>query len=223
MLLRGGLCDDRTMSADPGRVWGGMTSSERELRRREQFLAAGLELFAARGWTATTVTDVCRAARLSQRYFYEQFDSREALFLAIVDREAERIEAVVQAAAVAPGRSPRERAHGVLSALAEHFTADPRTVRVTLVESLATPAFRARRAALVEGFSALAARLMVGLSPDPRRVDERSLELSALIVSGGIAEALIASATGRMPASAEELVDHLTALYSAAAALATEP
>ncbi len=93
---------------------------------------------------------------------------------------------------------------------------------MTLVESLATPAFRARRAALVEGFSALAARLMVGLSPDPRRVDERSLQLSALIVSGGIAEALIASATGPMPASAEELVDHLTALYSAAAALGTE-
>ncbi|MDO8184971.1 TetR/AcrR family transcriptional regulator [Conexibacter sp. JD483] len=209
------------MSADPGRVWGGMTSSERELRRREQFLAAGLELFAARGWTATTVTDVCREARLSQRYFYEQFDSREALFLAVVDRAAEQIEAVVQAAANAPGRSAQEQAHGVLSALAEHFAADPRTVRVTLVESFATPAFRARRAVLVERFSALAARLMVGLAPDPSAVDARSLQLSALIVSGGIAEALIASATGRAPADPDELVTHLTALYTAAAALAT--
>ncbi len=210
------------MSVDPGRVWGGMTSSERELRRREQFLAAGLELFAARGWTATTVTDVCRAARLSQRYFYEQFPSREELFLAIVDREARADRGGRAGGRRRPGRSPRERAHGVLTALAEHFAADPRTVRVTLVESLATPAFRARRAALVEGFSALAARLMVGLAPDPRRVDERSLQLSALIVSGGIAEALIASATGPTPVPAAELVDHLTALYSAAAALATK-
>lgn len=209
------------MSADPGRVWGGMTTSERELRRREQFLAAGLELFAARGWAATTVTDVCRAARLSQRYFYEQFASREELFLAVVDRAAEQIELVVRAAATVPGRSAQERARGVLAALAAHFADDPRTVRVTLVESLATPAFRARRAALVESFSALAARLMVGLSPDPARVDERSLQLSALIVSGGIAEALIASATGPAPARPDELVDHLTALYTAAAALGT--
>ncbi|MDW5594919.1 TetR/AcrR family transcriptional regulator [Conexibacter stalactiti] len=208
------------MSTDSGRVWGGMTPTEREQRRREQFLAAGLEVFGERGWAASTVLDVCREARLSQRYFYEQFASREALFLAVVDRAAEQIEAVVRAAAVAPGRSPQERAAGVLTALAEHFTADPRTVRVTLVESLATPQFRARRARLVEAFGALAARLMVGLSADPSTVDRRSLELSALVISGGIAEALIASATGRAPASAAELVGHLTALYTAAAAMA---
>jgi AcrR family transcriptional regulator len=211
------------MSAEPGRVWGGMTPTEREQRRREQFLAAGLEVFGERGWAASTVLDVCRAARLSQRYFYEQFASREALFLAVVDRAAEQIEAVVEAAAVAPGRTPQERAEGVLRALAEHFTADPRTVRVTLVESLATPQFRTRRAALVETFSTLAARLMVGLSPDPATVDRRSLQLSALVISGGVAEALIASATGRAPAPAAELVAHLTALYTAAAAMAAGP
>lgn len=209
------------MSAEPGRVWGGMTTSEREERRREQFLAAGLELFGERGWAATTVTDVCRTARLSQRYFYEQFDDREALFLAVIDRAGEQIEALVRAAATAPASTPRERAAGVLRALADDFADDPRTVRVTLVESLATPAFRARRAALMESFGALAAELMVGLSPDPERVDRRSLWLSAQIVSGGIAEALIATATGRAPATADELVEHLTALYVAAAAMAT--
>jgi AcrR family transcriptional regulator len=228
LLTDGPLCDDRPMgskvaerSADPGRVWGGMTPSERELRRREQFLAAGLEVFGERGWAGTTVLDVCRAAKLSQRYFYEQFSGREALFLAVVDRAGEQVVAVVREAANAPDRTPQERAAGVLTALAEQFAADPRTVRVTLVESLATPVFRERRAALMETFSALAARLMAGLSPDPSQVDEESLRLSATIVSGGIAEVLIATATGRAPATAPELVDHLTALYSAAAAMAT--
>ncbi len=51
-------------AADPGRVWGGMTPAEREERRREQFLEAGLEVFGTRGWAGTTVRDVCRAARL---------------------------------------------------------------------------------------------------------------------------------------------------------------
>lgn len=206
--------------ADPGRVWGGMTPTEREGRRREQFLAAGLEVFGSQGWAGTTVLDVCRAARLSQRYFYEQFSGREALFLAVVDRAGEEIQAVVREAANAPGETARERAAGVLTALAAQFAADPRMVRVTLVESLATPDFRARRAALLETFSALAARLMAGLVPDAAQLDERSLRLSATIVTGGIAEALIASATDRAPAPADELVAHLTALYSAAAELA---
>lgn len=210
------------MSAEPGRVWGGMTPSERERRRREQFLAAGLELFGGGGWAATTVTDVCRAARLSQRYFYELFATREALFLAVVDRAGEQIEAVVRAAVAAPAASPRERAAGVLRALADHFAADPRTVRVTLVESLATAEFRARRAVLLETFGDLAAELMVGLAPAGARVDERSLRLSAQIVSGGIAEALIATATGRAPAEPDVLVAHLTALYTAAAGLASD-
>jgi AcrR family transcriptional regulator len=209
------------MSAEPGRVWGGLTTPEREQRRREQFLAAGLEVFGERGWATTTVQDICRAAKLSQRYFYEQFARREALFLAVVDRASDEVEAVVRAAAAVPNRSPQQRAEGVLTALAEHFTADPRAVRVTLVETFATPEFRARRSVLVGAFGALASELMVGLSPDPKHVDRRSLELSALVLSGGIAEALIASVSGRAPAEATELVAHLTALYTAAAAMAT--
>jgi AcrR family transcriptional regulator len=201
-----------------GRVWGGMTTAEREERRRAQLLEAGLEVFGTRGWYGTTVLDLCRAAKLSQRYFYDHFASREALFLAVVDRLGEQVEEVVRVASTAPNRTPAQRTAGVLTALAEHFTADPRIVRVTLVESFATDAFRARRAALIASFSTLAARLMATLHPNATS-DPRDLELSALILSGGIAEALIASSAGRTPATSAELVEHLTRLYTAAARL----
>ena len=206
------------MSAETGRVWGGMTTAEREQRRREQLLEAGLEVFVVRGWYGTTVLDLCRTAKLSQRYFYDHFPSREALFLAVVDRVAERVEALVRVASTAEGQTPAQRTEGVLTALAEYFTADPRIVRVALVESFATEELRARRAALIASFSALAARLMATLE-EGADADPRSLELSALILSGGIAEALVASAGGRAPADAPELVAHLTRLYTAAAGL----
>jgi AcrR family transcriptional regulator len=209
------------MATDAGRVWGGMTTPEREQRRRAQLVAAGLEVFGERGWAGATVQDICRAAKLSQRYFYEHFADREALFLAVVDHLAGQVEAVVREAAGVEDRPPKERAAGVLTALAAFFTADPRTVRVALVESFATPALRARRAALVESFAVLASRLMVGLSPHPERTDRRSLELSALVLSGGVAEALVASVSGRSPATASELVEHLTELYAVAAAMGT--
>lgn len=200
------------------RVYGGMSAGERSTRRREQFLAAGLEVFAERGWAAGTVADVCRAAALSPRYFYDLFGSREDLFRAVTARIGDEVRATVRAAAARPDLAPQQRARGVLAALAEYFTADPRTVRVALMESLATEGFRRDRRELLESFGALAARLMRSLRTADR--DDRSLETSAAILTGGLVELLIAGAEDRVPAAAlDRLLDRLTALYTAAAQL----
>ena len=207
------------MSQRQGRIYGGMTPDEREQRRRTQFLDAGLEVFATSGWAGATVLDICRAARLSQRYFYELFPSREALFLAVMDRIADDVEVVVREAAIAPGRTAPERARGVLAAITGYFRADDRTLKVVLVESMATADFRAYRAALLASFSALGAQLMRSLHPGPGEVDPRHLELGAAVISGGFAEALIAAVTAEAPASDDDLVEYLARLYTAAAGL----
>ena len=201
------------------RTYGGLTRREREARRREQLLDAGLEVFAAKGWSGATVLDVCRGAGLSQRYFYDEFPDREALFVAITERIAAEVQAVVRTAAGQPDRTPEDRVRRVLGALAAYFADDPRTVQVALVESFGTPELRAHRARLLAAFSAIAARLMRSLRPDPDGAGARGLLLSATVLSGGIAEALVAAATGDLPAERDELVDHLTRLYTAAAAM----
>lgn len=211
------------MTATTGRVYGGLTPEERHLRRRDQLLEAGLEVFAMKGWAGTAVLDVCQTARLSQRYFYEHFSDREALFLAVSEKIADEVEHVVRAAASEAEETPEQRARGVLQALAAYFARDPRTVRVALVESFATARLRAHRAELLASFAALGSRLMRTLHPEPNRASARSLELSALVLSGGIAEAMIASdaAAASAPPSLDELVDHLVELWTAAAAMAT--
>lgn len=200
------------------RVYGGMSAEERSTRRREQFLAAGLVVFADRGWAASTVADVCRAAALSPRYFYELFGSREDLFRAVTTRIGDEVRATVRSAVAVPDLDPEQRARGVLAALAEYFTADPRTVRVALMESLATEEFRRERRELIEGFGSLAARLMRSLRTQER--DDRSLQTSAAVLTGGLVELLIAGAEEPMtPATLGRLLDRLTALYTAAARL----
>ncbi|WP_324276593.1 TetR/AcrR family transcriptional regulator [Blastococcus brunescens] len=200
------------------RVYAGMSAEERTTRRREQFLAAGLEVFADRGWAASTVADVCRTAALSPRYFYELFGGREDLFLAVTGRIAEQVETTVRTAVAAPAADPQARARAVLGALAEYFTADPRTVRVALMESLATEQFRARRRRLLESFSGLAARLMRSLWPDAGAAP--GLEVRAIALTGGLVELLIAYASAPMTrAPIDDVLDHLTALYAAAARL----
>lgn len=204
------------------RRWGGMTAEERAERRRSQLLDAGLEVFGVRGWAGTTVRDIGVEAGLSQRYFYEEFDGREACFLAVLEQIAAEVERAVQGA-VGEGGTPEERAHRTLTVLAELFTADPRKLRVAFVESSATADFRRRRAALLGTFASRAAHLMAALHPDPAHADLESLERSAYILSGGIAEALVASVEGYRDVPPAALVEQLTKLYRAAALVATTP
>lgn len=201
------------------RVYAGLDADERADRRREQLLAAGLERFAADGWTATTVADICDEAGLSRRYLYEHFEDREALFLAVLDRVAADVEEVVRRSVAVAVGPPADRARAVLAALVAHFTADPRTVRVALIESLATPAFRARRRQLLARFSELAARLMAAFRPTQTR-DRATRDRAALfgaLLTGGLVELLIAWATDGTPLPPEEFTDHVATLAEAAA------
>lgn len=201
------------------RVYGGLTAEERNGRRRAQLLAAGLDVFAAQGWDQATVRDVCRAAGLSQRYFYDHFASKQELFLAICAGIAHETEALVRAAARAPGRAPLERVGDVLAALADYFADDPRRVRVALVESMATPELRVFRAELLAAAADRAAGLMRSLHPDPDRADTRAIALSAQVLTGGVAELLVGATSTGSPPPRDALVTHLTRLYTAAATL----
>lgn len=203
------------------RMYAGLSADERSTRRRQQLLAAGLEVFAERGWSGATVQDVCRTAGLSPRYFYELFDGREALFVAVTSEIAERVQDTVRTTLASAGSDPEQRARAVLAALARFFTADARVVRVALTESLATDRLRAHRRALLEDFAAAAARLMRSLRATPARGAEarRRLELSATLLTGGMVEALIAWEGQGAELPTDLLVDHLTDLYVAAAQL----
>ncbi|WP_170323842.1 TetR/AcrR family transcriptional regulator [Cryptosporangium phraense] len=202
-----------------------MSSEQRVARRREQFLDAAVEVFGTVGWAGSTVADLCRAAKLSPRFFYDEFPSREELFLATTDRIAAQVEQVVRDALATGGGDVRAQARHVLSALADYFIDDPRTVRVALMESLATPEFREQRRVLLASFVELTAHLMC-----PGGADRRS-RLSAGLIVGGVAEVLIAGATANESRSrqddlgslvvhrsgADELVEHLTELFTAVA------
>lgn len=205
--------------ASGGRVYAGRTSEQRHAGRRERLLSAALEAFARDGWDGATVTNVCREAKLSARSFYELFPSREALFIAVADGIAEDVQAIARGAVAREDQSPDERARGVLDGLARYFTDDPRTVRVALIESLATPALRAHRSQLLRSLAEFAARLMRALDPDPDAADPAALELSAFLLSGGVVEALMAAADDEPAAPREALVEHLARLYEAAAAI----
>ena len=87
-----------TTGRTPARAYGGLSAGERVAARRERLLDAALELYGTRGFLATGVKDVCRAAGLTDRYFYESFTNSGDLFGATFDRTATQLLSVVAAA-----------------------------------------------------------------------------------------------------------------------------
>src|SRR5436189_750000 len=114
----------------PQRPYGGISASERVAARRERLLAAGLELYGTHGFAATGVKDLCRAAGLTDRYFYESFrDSRE-LFLAVFDGVTDELFAAVVEAVAQGGGDAEHQLRSAIATFICALAAGPRTLRV---------------------------------------------------------------------------------------------
>lgn len=108
--------------------------------QRERLLAAIAEEVAAKGYRATTITDVVKRASVSTRDFYEHFDGKEACFLAAFEAVRDHLEQVLRDAAATEADWP-EQAIAVLRAALEFFAAEPDLARLCVVEPVsATPA-----------------------------------------------------------------------------------
>jgi len=64
--------------------------------RREEILTAAQRVFSSRGYHAASITDVIDAAGISRGTFYLYFDSKDALFLDLIDRFTNHIMRVVE-------------------------------------------------------------------------------------------------------------------------------
>ncbi len=77
-----------TTAAPRGRPVVRRAVSERDKeQRRDDILAAAKKVFARKGFHATTIADVAKAARRSYGSIYWYFDSKEALFHALMESE----------------------------------------------------------------------------------------------------------------------------------------
>lgn len=69
--------------------------------RREQLLLIGRELFAERGFEATSIEEIAQRAKVSKPVVYEHFGGKEGLYAVVVDREMQRLMVRVTDALVA--------------------------------------------------------------------------------------------------------------------------
>jgi AcrR family transcriptional regulator len=112
--------------------------------QRERLLAGLAHVVSERGYRATTITEIVKAATVSTRAFYENFDSKEDCFLAAFEAVLAHLKELI-AEAVEPIDDWPHRVIGALRAGLCFFAEEPDLARLCLVETVtATPPIAAR-------------------------------------------------------------------------------
>lgn len=180
--------------------------------QRERLLAAIAHEVAARGYRATTITEVVKFAKVSTRDFYELFESKEECFLAAFDAVRNHLGELIATATATEADWP----HKVIAALRvslDFFAAEPDLARLCLLESVsATPTIAIRfREAVLSCVPALA-HGRAELS-DP---DSLLPETESSIIGGAVSLAtrsIIAGETEKLPELLADLTDFSLSPY----------
>ena len=92
--------------------------------RRDEILRAALGVFARRGFEATRIADIAEAANMSHGLIYRYFPSKEAAFIALVERALRGGTELTQAA-LSNEASPRDRLAWVVQQMLDGIQHDP--------------------------------------------------------------------------------------------------
>ena len=114
-----------------------MSSSEPRpaaAERREQLLAVALEMFAERGYQATTMDDVANAAGFTKPILYQHFASKEALYNELVSATARDLIRTLSDAAMAEV-TPRAMVESALRAFFNVVVNQPQAYRLLFLQS----------------------------------------------------------------------------------------
>ncbi len=210
------------MTPQGGRRYRGQSPDERRAERRRRLLDAALELFGTIGYGASSIEMVCATAGVTARHFYEHFEGREALMIALFDEEnAQVIEAVISSA-VAADPDLDSRIDAGVAAFMHGMLDDPRRARVLCLECVGvSPEVEQRRRAGLHTYanfvSAQAGRLTGDGSAPPS-----SFDLLSLALVGGTNELIVEWLSGDLHPSISVLIGEVSAFFRAAGQVASD-
>jgi AcrR family transcriptional regulator len=102
-------------------------------QRREQLITVGRQLFAERGFDATTVEEVASRAKVSKPVVYEHFGGKEGLYAVVVDREVRAL--LDRIATALTAGHPRELLEQAALALLDYIDEEPHGFQVLVRNS----------------------------------------------------------------------------------------
>lgn len=159
----------RTAAAGGSRTDRPTSRRARGALTRRKLLVAAEEAFAAKGYHATRVDDIVKAAHISHGTFYLYFANKEAVFGALTETvAAELATAGERLPALRPGPDGAEAVAQWVDEVSEVFARHGAVIRAWAESETAATDDRSRADDVLAGFTAaLASRIAAADPPDP--------------------------------------------------------
>ena len=173
--------------------WSGVPLRDRQVRRRDELIAAGVTLLGGVGGPALTVRAVCREAGLTERYFYESFNDRDQFVRAVYDDVCSRAMSALMSAS-----TPREAVERFVALMVD----DPVRGRVLLLAPEVEPVLVRSGAEWMPTFIGLLQRKLTTIG------DPTMQNMVATGLMGALTALFTAYLDGRLTASREQFIDY---------------
>ena len=183
--------------------WSGVPLESRLALRRDDLVAAGVQLLGSEGGPALTVRAVCRKAALTERYFYESFSDRDEFVRAVYDDVCTKAMETLTSA-----KTPRE----AVEQFVELMVDDPVRGRVLLLAPAVEPVLTRSGAEWMPNFIELLQRKL-------SRIGDPVLQkMVATSLIGGLTSLFTAYLNGRLGATREQFIDYCVDMLMSTAA-----
>ena len=173
--------------------WSGVPLQDRQVLRRDELVTAGVDLLGSADGPALTVRAVCRAAELTERYFYESFADRDEFVRAVYDDVCATAMATLTTA-----DTPRDAVERFVALMVD----DPARGRVLLVAPAVEPVLTRSGAEWMPSFIELLQRKLT------RITDPAMAAMVATGLIGALSALFTAYLNGRLTATRKQFIDY---------------
>ena len=177
--------------------WSGVPLRDRQALRRGELLTAGVTLLGGPEGPSLTVRAVCRAAGLTERYFYESFSDRDEFVRAVYDDVC-----TTAMTALASSSTPREAVEAFVALMVD----DPTRGRVLLLAPEREPVLTRSGADWMPTFIGLLQSRLSHVS-DPARQ-----QMIATGLVGALTALFTAYLDNRLSATRQQFIDYCSDL-----------
>ncbi|MEN3321875.1 MAG: hypothetical protein V7643_5277 [Mycobacterium sp.] len=176
--------------------WSGVPLENRQALRRDELINAGTGLLGGQSGPALTVRAVCRAAGLTERYFYESFSDRDEFVRAVYDDVCARA-----VSALTSSTTARDAVERFVALMVD----DPTLGRVLLLAPTVEPVLTRSGASWMPSFIELLQRRVTRIT---EITDPAAQAMAATGLLGALTALFIAYLDGRLAATREQFIDH---------------
>jgi AcrR family transcriptional regulator len=173
--------------------WSGVPLQDRQTLRRDELIIAGVNVLGGESGSALTVRAVCRAAELTERYFYESFNDRDDFVRAVYDHVCS-----TAMTALTSSTTPRDAVERFVALMVD----DPVRGRVLLIAPEREPVLTKSGAEWMPSFIELLQHKLT------RITDPAVQAMVATGLVGALTALFTAYLNGRLATTREQFIDY---------------